>query len=417
MSEPTQRNRTKPPATAEAVAATAAAEPVAAGLKHAGVILRTGDSLGALIEALPDGLLITTPQRRIVLLNQRCAEMLGYTQAELLGARLEAIVPAVSRKAHIEQCTAFMSNPRHLSMGSGKEMWGLRRDGTRVPVDIALSPLLIGGRSFVVAVIRDVTAQRQARQALQESGETFRGNAVDITERKNMGLDLQQARDEMESLVSSVSHELRAPLRAMEGFGQALLEDYGPSLGPSALEFTRRIVDAAHHMDEVIRDLVDYSRLSRMRPATGPVDLSVVLRDSLAQLQGEIARRGAVVKVSRLLPAICCNHETLVQIVTQLISNGIKFVKKDATPYVTVSCERQGEAVRLFVSDNGIGIAPEHQDRIFRMFERLYPQEEYPGTGIGLSIVKTGVERLGGSVGVESRPGEGAVFWVDLPAA
>jgi len=229
---------------------------------------------------------------------------------------------------------------------------------------------------------------------------------------------------ELEAFTYSVSHDLRAPLRAMEGFSQALLEDYADRLDPVGQDYARRIAAAAQHMDILIQALLAYSRLSRIEIKLRPVVLEGVVQEALSLLTPEIQEKSAQVAVERPLPRLVGHHGTLVQVVGNLLSNAIKFVAPGVKPQVRVWAETpstplleggKGEVVRLWVEDNGIGIAPEHHELIFRMFERLHGVETYPGTGVGLAIVRKGVERLGGRVGVESEPGRGSRFWVELP--
>jgi signal transduction histidine kinase len=228
---------------------------------------------------------------------------------------------------------------------------------------------------------------------------------------------LQERNEELEAFAYSISHDLRAPLRAMQGFSQALLEDAGDQLDAEGRDYARRIVGAAGRMDELIRDLLAYSRVSREDLELTPVPLGPVSRAAAQEVEGEVAARGGRVVVDESLPTVLGHRATLSQVLANLIGNGIKFVPTDRVPEVVVRAERTNGLVRLVVEDNGIGIAAEHRDRIFRVFERLHSTAEYSGTGIGLAIVRKAVERMGGRVGVESTTGSGSRFWVELRAA
>jgi signal transduction histidine kinase len=219
----------------------------------------------------------------------------------------------------------------------------------------------------------------------------------------------------MEAFTYSVSHDLRAPLRTMQGFAQALLEDYSDCLDEIGQEYTQYIIEGAVQMDTLISDLLAYSRLSRTQINFQPVDLTYGVQEALRQLSAQIEQRRAEVTVDAPLPQVIAHRLTLVQVVTNLLSNAIKFVKPDVPPKVRIYAQEQQNWIRLSIVDNGIGIAPEHQERIFRVFERLHGVEIYPGTGIGLAIVRKGLERMGGRVGVESQPGQGSRFWIELP--
>ena len=169
-------------------------------------------------------------------------------------------------------------------------------------------------------------------------------------------------------------------------------------------------------MDGLIQDLLAYGRLSRAELKPEVVNLASVVAEALEQMQGEIERSRAEVTVDDALPAVTGHRATLLQAVSNLLSNAVKFAKADTPARIRVRSELREGRVRLWVEDNGIGIDPEYHERIFRVFERLHGVESYPGTGIGLAIVHKGMERLGGQAGVESKPGEGSRFWIELPA-
>ncbi|HEU5467655.1 MAG TPA: ATP-binding protein [Gemmatimonadales bacterium] len=229
--------------------------------------------------------------------------------------------------------------------------------------------------------------------------------------------ELQERNEELESFAYSISHDLRAPLRAMDGFSQALLEEYGDQLDATGRQYAERVKAGARRMDLLIRDLLAYSKMTRSDIKVGPVELDRVVRSALDQVEGDARARGARVVVEDRMPRVLGHEATLTQVMMNLIANGIKFVPVGRTPEVRVRTEARDRLVRLWIMDNGIGIPPEYHDRIFRVFERLHRTEEYPGTGIGLAIVRKGVERMGGRVGLESEPDRGTSFWIDLPRA
>jgi signal transduction histidine kinase len=227
---------------------------------------------------------------------------------------------------------------------------------------------------------------------------------------------LEQSQAELEAFSYSVSHDLRAPLRAVEGFGQALLEDYGDRFDATGRDYAERLVGAARNMDALIRDLLAYSQLSRAEMPLVKVSLKEVVGEVLATMQAEVTERRARVAVESELPEVIAHSTTLGQVVLNLVRNAVKFVPVGETPRVQIYANPQGGRVRLIVRDNGIGIDPRHQERIFLPFERLHAADRFPGTGIGLSIVRRAVERMGGKVGVISAVGEGSRFWLELPA-
>ena len=229
--------------------------------------------------------------------------------------------------------------------------------------------------------------------------------------------ELQERNEELEAFAYSISHDLRAPLRAMGGFSQALLEDYGERLDATGRQYAERVVAGASTMDQLIRDLLSYSRITRSELRLARLDLHHAMQSATEQVADEVAARHARVVVDEPLPAVVGHDTTLAQVLANLLGNAVKFVPVERTPEVHVRAELRDGRVRVWVEDNGIGVAPEHHERIFRVFERLNPAEDYPGTGIGLAIVRKGVERMGGRVGVEAQPGGGSRFWIELSQA
>ena len=222
---------------------------------------------------------------------------------------------------------------------------------------------------------------------------------------------------ELDSFTYSVSHDLRAPLRAMRMFAEALLKDYGDKLDSGGQEYAQHIIKAAEEMGVLIRDLLAYSRLTTAEMRLTPLSLEQVVDEALSQLETEIKGKDAQITIEKPLLEVIANRTILVQVVANLLSNAVKFVAEGVQPKVRMWTEGRDNYVRLWIEDNGIGIAEEQRDRIFDVFERLHGVETYPGTGIGLAIVRKGVQRMGGGVDVESSPGQGSRFWVELPKA
>jgi PAS domain S-box-containing protein len=227
---------------------------------------------------------------------------------------------------------------------------------------------------------------------------------------------LKQAVAQMQEFSYSVSHDLRAPVRAMYGFAEAVLENNGHRLDDEGREMLTRILRNGARMDRLIQDLLTYSRVSRREINLEPV--------SLEKLVGEVVQQypamqppNADIIIASPLPEVIAHEPSLTQVMSNLLSNAVKFVPPGQRPKVHVGFERKSGRVRVWIEDNGIGIKPEYQGRLFGMFERVHPDKQYEGTGIGLAIVRKAVERMNGAVGVESDGINGSRFWVDLPAA
>lgn len=277
------------------------------------------------------------------------------------------------------------------------------------------------GVTFSLLSQRLQTARTRALsrlEALEESEERFRLLTETLEQRvAQRTAELEDANEALEAFGYSVSHDLRAPLRAMEGFAQALVEDYGDRLDDTGRGYVRRVAAAARSMDSLIHDLLSYSRLHRVDAELSAVSLSAVVERACEPLAADLQARGGAIRVEGPLPAVRAHPLMLGQVLGNLFANAVTFVAPGVPPCVRVWAESRGERVRLWIEDNGIGIAPEHHERIFQVFERLHGTESYPGTGIGLAIVRRGVERMGGAAGIESIPGDGTRFWIELPAA
>jgi len=263
-----------------------------------------------------------------------------------------------------------------------------------------------------ITVSLEAEERRKAEEEIRRLNETLENRVAART------AELRAANEELETFTYSVSHDLRAPLRAMCGLSQVLLEDYPERpLDHDGVDCLSRIGRAACRMDRLIQDLLHYSRLSRSQITLEPTDLKETLTSILDAMDPEIRGRNARVVVEEPLPGIRADRILLQQALTNLLSNAIKFVPPGVAPEIRIRAETADGTVRLSVIDNGIGIAPEHQIRIFRIFERLHAATDYPGVGIGLALVRKSVDRMGGKVGVESSPGRGSHFWIELPTA
>lgn len=227
--------------------------------------------------------------------------------------------------------------------------------------------------------------------------------------------ELKERNEELEAFGYSLAHDLRAPLRAMQGFSQALLEDHAAQLDPTGRHYAELVSDGAQTMDRMILDLLNYSRVARTDLDNGPVDLAQTVSAATRQVKGDLAARRARLTVDPALPAAVGHPATLVQVFANLIGNAVKFVPADRIPEVRVRAIQHDGTVRVWVEDNGIGIEPQFQQKIFGVFERLHGADEYSGTGIGLAIVRKAMEKMGGTVGVESAVGAGSRFWIELP--
>ena len=225
---------------------------------------------------------------------------------------------------------------------------------------------------------------------------------------------LKETVGELEAFSYSVSHDMRAPLRAMQGYAEKLLEDYsGEVLDVEAQGYLSRISRAAVRLDRLIQDVLTYTKVLRGEAPMHPVDLERLITD-LIDAYPEWQTPKAEVQIKGALPVITGNEALLTQCISNLISNGVKFVAPGVKPRVIVRAEQMGSQTRIWFEDNGVGIASENHGRVFRLFERIYPTSQFEGTGAGLTIVRKAIERMNGQVGFESEFGKGSKFWIQL---
>jgi PAS domain S-box-containing protein len=340
--------------------------------------------------------------------NQRLCEITGYPCTELLRLSFQDITypdDLAGDLGHVRRLLAgeidtYTMEKRYVHQ-AGHPVW------VNLTVSLVRDPH--GAPAYFVSLIEDITRRKELEAEIKRNAEELEQRVEERTR------ELQEANDALEAFAYSASHDLRTPLRNVQSLTQALEEDYADRLDAGGKDFCRRIRAAVHKMDTLINGLLTYSRLSRADLPLGRVDLGSVLAEVQSGLAEVLRVSQARVTVEAPLPVVYGHRLTLVQVVTNLLANAVKFVALGVRPQVRVWAEGRGQFVRLWLEDNGIGIAPEHRGRIFKVFERLHGEESYPGTGIGLAIVRKGVERTGGRVGVESEFGRGSRFWIDLP--
>jgi signal transduction histidine kinase len=273
--------------------------------------------------------------------------------------------------------------------------------------------------------VRDLIEQQErAQEQLREGAESLcrmkeelaQSNAELEKRVQKRTAELRAVNEQLETFVYSVAHDLRAPLRSITGYSQLLLDDYSGGLEKTAQHLIKRVQASSEFMDKLLLDLLAFGRTARAEMELGTVPVRAAWDGAVFQCAMQIEQSHARVETASPLPSVCAHEATLTQCLANLLGNALKFVTPGAQPHVRFSAEENGRWVRLFVEDEGIGIPEQQQERAFRVFERLNGTR-YPGTGIGLSIVRKGVERMGGKVGVESGPGKGSRFWIELPKA
>jgi len=377
-------------------------------LEHA---RQTEEAWQLLMESVKDfAIILLDPDGRIASWNEGAVRMLGYAADEMIGRPLDQLFVPEDRARGLP---ADELKSAAAAGHSSDDNWLQRKDGVRFWASGVTTPLRgpDGALAGFAKVVRDLTERKLAEESLRKANETLEERVRSRT------LELELRLRELEGFAGSVAHDLRAPLRSIHRYAETLLAEPPAAGSGRDDESIRRILESAGKMDLLIEHLLAYGRIGDAALQMMVLDLGALITAALAAVQADFEERGAIVELEDPFPRVLSDREFLFQIATNLISNAVKFVPAAVTPRVRIRAERRGASVRLWVEDNGIGIAPEHQDRIFLPFERLHASDEYPGTGIGLAIVKRAAERVGGAVGLESQPGRGSRFWVDLVAA
>ncbi len=274
-----------------------------------------------------------------------------------------------------------------------------------------------GGRVRFSYVAQDITVRKQMELELVEAQAALRRHAARLEQVvSDRTAELREANEQLETFVYSVAHDLRGPLRAVTGFAELLVEDYRERLDETGRHMLERIQGASVFMDRLVLDLLAFGRAARAEIELAPVSVARAWESAWFQCAVDAERSGARVEVAESLPMVRGHEGTLGQMLANLLANALKFAKPGEPAVVRFWAEERGERVRLWVEDQGIGIEPEQHERVFRVFERLHGGR-YSGTGVGLAIVRKGAERMGGRAGVESAPGAGSRFWIELPRA
>lgn len=266
------------------------------------------------------------------------------------------------------------------------------------------------GKVKLLGIAVDITAQKNTEEELEKERANLELRVAERT------AQLQTTISELEAFSYSLSHDMRAPLRAMEGYTQLLRNVLAEKLGPKEIDYFGRIMASAERLDNLIQDVLQYSRVARAPLELKEIDLEKIVTQVISDYPS-LQPPGADIEIQKPLLKVLGHEAFLTQCISNLLSNAVKFVAPGVKPKVSVYTKAYGKEIRLFVGDNGIGISAENQKQIFGIFQRLHPNTTYPGTGIGLAIVQKAVQRMGGRVGVDSALGKGSSFWLQLKRA
>jgi PAS domain S-box-containing protein len=367
--------------------------------------------IAAVVESSDEAIISKSLEGIIISWNASAERIFGYTSDEIIGKSILTLIPAELQKEE----PVIIEKIKRGERIEHYETVRMAKGGRKVDISLTVSPVKDRSGKVIGAskIVRDITEEKRNKEALRETEARFRTELERLVAERTASL--QEAVSQMEEFSYSVSHDLRAPLRAMQGYASALLEDYrGKAIDAEAEEYLQRIVNAGLRMDRLTRDVLVYSRIPRANSQLQGVALDKLVSDIVQQYRQEKSNPADIAIEAPLLP-VMGNESFLAQAISNLVDNAVKFTPADRVPHVRVWTESNQGKVRLWVEDNGIGILPEHQKRIWGMFERVHPQTKFEGTGIGLAIVRKTIERMNGTVGVISDGIAGSKFWIQLP--
>lgn len=350
--------------------------------------IEIGETLRLALEAAPNAMIIVNKEGKIILINTNAEHLFGYRTDELLGQLIEILVPEKFRSKHPDYRNSFFNNPKTRALGVGNDLFGLKKDGSEVSIEIGLNPIQTSEGIFALASI------------------------IDITERKRVEEDLKRSNEELQNFAYVASHDLQEPLRMISNYAQLLEKYYNDKLDKNGKEFIGYLVGGVKNMKRLIDDLLEYSRVGSKEKIFAEVDCNQVMSEVLKSITSKVSQTNSKVIYDKL-PIVSGDRIQLTQLFQNLILNAIKFQSK-SIPEIHISSSPRKNEWLFSVRDNGIGITREHQERIFEIFQRLHTKDEYEGTGIGLSICKKIVERHQGKIWVESEEGKGSIFYFTI---
>ena len=369
-----------------------------------------------LIDLSPDGIFVKTQDGTITFWSRGAETLYGWTAAEALGAKSNALLrtefPVSEEKLlrELEVKGEWAGELKHQTKHGGmvyvRSRWkAVRTGGSRIAE-------ILESNTGITDLKRGEEELRRAKDELEQVNARLEERVVQRTR------SLQETTEELNAFCYTIAHDLRSPLRTQLGFAKLLMEDYAAKLGKQGIEMAERIAEAAERQSVLIQDLLAHARVSREDMALSDISLRNVVNQALADLTIDIDEKRASIDQSCLADvAIRANSSFLHLVIVNLLTNALKFVPPGRQPSIRLRSETAPGRMRLWVEDNGIGIEPAERDKLFGMFQRLHTANKYPGTGMGLAIVKKAMQRMDGDLGVESEAGKGSRFWIELPAA
>jgi PAS domain S-box-containing protein len=364
--------------------------------------------LAGLVDSAMDAIITIDEAQNVVLFNPAAERMFRCSSADAVGHSVDRFIPARFRDAHREQVRGFgLTGVTRRRIGALGTISGVRTDGEEFPIEASISQLATSKGTYYTVILRDVTELRRAERALARASEELELRVKERT------AELEAANRELESFSYSVSHDLRGPLRAIDGFSSIVLRDHAAALPADGRRYLGLVREGAQQMARLIDDMLTFAKSARQPIARRTVVLKALVHECLEEFRGEIAERKTEVEVGNL-PDCQADPALLKQALVNLLGNALKYTRKQPHAKIEVGCRPDNGEEAYYVKDNGVGFDMKHADKLFGVFQRLHHDDDFEGTGVGLAIVQRVVHRHGGRVWAEAQPGKGATFYFTL---